>query len=226
MLGVIVNTIAVIVGSIAGLIFHKAVPERIVKAVMIGIGLCTVYIGVAGMLKGENTLILIISMVLGAIIGTLLDIDAGITKVGDFLSSRFRKPGEKSSITEGFVTASLIFCVGPMTIVGSLTSGLTGNHETIFTKSLLDLITSVMLAASLGYGVIFAAVFVLIFQGAIVLMATTLQPLLNSHAIAEMTCAGAVIILALGLNILGLSKFKVANYLPAIVLAPLLAQFM
>lgn len=225
MLGVIVNTIAVIVGSLLGLIFHKAVPERIVKAVMIGIGLCTVYIGVSNMLKGENTLILIISMVVGSIIGTLLDIDGAITRVGDALSRRFRKKGSTYSMTEGFVTASLLFCIGAMTIVGSLNSGLTGDHEMIFTKSLLDLISAIMLTASLGIGVLFSAAFVFIFQGAIVLLATTLQPILTGHAIAELTCVGSVIILALGLNILGITRFKVANYLPAIFIAPILAQF-
>ena len=226
MLGVIVNTIAVIAGSLLGLVFHKAVPERIVKAVMIGIGLCTVYIGVSNMLKGENTLILIISMVIGAIIGTLLDIDGAITRVGDALSKRFRKKGSTVSLTEGFVTASLLFCIGAMTIVGSLNSGLTGDHEMIFTKSLLDLVSAIMLAASLGIGVMFSAAFVFIFQGAIVMLATTLQPILTSHAIAELTCVGSVIILALGLNILGITRFKVANYLPAILIAPILAQFM
>ncbi|MGI6333141.1 MAG: DUF554 domain-containing protein [Saccharofermentanales bacterium] len=225
MLGVIVNTIAVIVGSLLGLIFHKAVPERIVKAVMIGIGLCTIYIGISNMLKGENTLILIISLVIGAIIGTLLDIDGAITRVGDSLTRRFGKKGKTSSLTEGFVTASLLFCIGAMTIVGSLNSGLTGDHEMIFTKSLLDLISAIMLSASLGIGVLFSAAFVFVFQGAIVMLATTLQPFLTSHAIAELTCVGSVIILALGLNILGITRLKVANYLPAIIVAPILAQF-
>ena len=225
MLGVIVNTIAVIVGSLLGLIFHKAVPERIVKAVMIGIGLCTIYIGISNMLKGENTLILIISLVIGAIIGTLLDIDGAITRVGDSLTRRFGKKGKTSSLTEGFVTASLLFCIGAMTIVGSLNSGLTGDHEMIFTKSLLDLISAIMLSASLGIGVLFSAAFVFVFQGAIVMLATTLQPFLTSHAIAELTCVGSVIILALGLNILGITRLKVSNYLPAIIVAPILAQF-
>lgn len=226
MLGVIVNTVAVIVGSLLGLIFNKFVPERIVKAVMIGIGLCTVYLGVANMLKGENPLILIISMVAGAIVGTLLDIDAAITRLGDYLSKRFHKEGSTISITEGFVTASLLFCVGAMTIVGSLNSGLYGNHEMIFAKSFLDFISAIMLSASLGIGVIFAAAFVFVFQGAIVMLASTLAPILSTHAVAELTCAGSVIILALGLNILGITKFKVANYLPAILFAPILAQFM
>ncbi len=225
LLGSVVNTVAVIVGSLFGLIFNKAVPERIVKAVMIGIGLCTVFIGVSGMLKGENPLILITAMVLGAIVGTLLNIDGGITRVGDSLNRRFNKSGQKSTITEGFVTASLIFCVGPMTIVGSLNAGLTGNNDTIFTKSLLDLITSVMLSASLGMGVIFAAAFVLLFQGSIVLLSSLLQPVLSTSAINEMTCVGSVIILALGLNILGITRFKVADYLPAILFATILAQF-
>ena len=113
-----------------------------------------------------------------------------------------------------------------MTIVGSLNSGLYGNHEMIFAKSFLDFISAIMLSASLGIGVIFAAGFVFVFQGAIVMLASTLAPILSTHAVAELTCAGSVIILALGLNILGITKFKVANYLPAILAAPILAQFM
>lgn len=224
MSGVFVNVATVIIGSTIGLIFKKGISKKYSDAVMTGIGFCTILIGIQGMLKGQNVLISIISMVLGAIAGTAIDIDKRLNSAGDFLSEKLKKDSsEKGSIAQGFVTASLLFCVGAMTIVGSLNSGLKGDHTMIFTKSVLDLFSSMMLSASLGIGVIFAAIFVLVFQGGIVLLAGVLEPLLSEAAIAEITCVGSLMILALGLNLTGISKFKVANYLPALIFAPLVA---
>lgn len=222
MIGVLVNTATVLIGSLIGLIFKSGIPKKLTDAVMLGIGLCTIYIGIAGTLKGENTLILIGSIVLGAIIGTAIDLDKRLNALGELLGRRFKKTDGTVSVAEGFVTASLLFCIGSMTIVGSLTAGLTGNNEMIITKSLLDLVSAVVLSVSLGFGVIFAAVFVLIFQGALVLLAQYLAPVLTTSAINEITCAGSLIIIALGLNIIGVTKIKVANYLPAIIIAPLI----
>ncbi len=220
MLGVIVNVATVLLGSTIGLLFKKGISKKYSDAVMIGIGLCTILIGIQGMLKGENVLVSIISMVLGALVGTALDIDGKLSGIGDKLSKKFKKQDDKVSFAEGFVTASLVFCVGAMTIIGSLESGLNGNHETIFTKSILDLFSSMMLSASLGIGVIFASVFVLLFQGSIVLLSGVLEPILSSGAIAEITCVGSLMILALGLNLTGIGKFKTANYFPSLVFAP------
>ncbi len=226
MTGVLVNVATVIIGSVVGLIFKKGISEKYTDAVMKGIGLCTVMIGVQGMLKGENQLVAIISMVIGALMGTALDIDGKLNGAGDFLSRKLKKgDADKVSVAEGFVTASLLFCVGAMTIIGSLESGLKGDHTTIFTKSILDLFSSCMLSASLGIGVIFAAVFVFVFQGGLVLGAGLIEPILSDSAIAEITCTGSLMILALGLNLTGLSKFKVANYFPALVLAPFICFF-
>lgn len=224
MIGVLVNTATVIIGSLIGLLFKKSISRRFTDAIMLGIGLCTIYIGISGALEGENTLILILSIVLGAAMGTGLDIDKRINDLGDWIEKRFKKAdGNSVSVAEGFVTASLLFCIGAMTIVGSLNAGLTGDNEMLFTKSLLDLISSLILSVSLGIGVMFAAAFVFAFQGSIVLLAQSLQPILTDSAIAEITCAGSLLILALGLNLIGLTKIKVANYLPAIVVAPLLS---
>lgn len=221
LIGVLVNVATVLIGSTVGLIFKKGISKKYTDAVMTGIGLCTVLIGIQGMLKGENVLVAIISMVIGAIIGTAADIDGKLNGAGEYLSKKLKKgDSDKVSIAEGFVTASLLFCVGAMTIIGSLESGLKGEHTTIFTKSILDLFSSCMLSASLGIGVIFAAIFVFVFQGGIVLLAGFLEPLLSDSAVAEITCAGSLMILALGLNLTGLSKFKVANYFPALILAP------
>ncbi|CAB1262397.1 DUF554 domain-containing protein [Clostridium sp. MT-14] len=223
MIGVIVNTVAVIIGSIVGLLFKKGISKKVTDAVMVGIGLCTVYIGISGTLKGKNTLILIISIVIGTIIGTWIDIDKRINALGEWIGKRFRASSDNSiSVAEGFVTASLLFCIGAMTIVGSLNAGLIGDNTMLFTKSVLDLISSTILSVSLGIGVLFSASFVFIFQGAIVLLAQFLQPILTNSAIGEITCTGSLMIIALGLNIIGVTKIKVANYLPAIIVTPIL----
>ena len=220
MTGVFVNVITVILGSSLGLLFKKGISQKYTDAVMTGIGLCTVAIGIGGILKGENILVSIISMVIGALIGTAMDIDGKINGAGDFLSRKLKKNDNKVSITEGFVTASLLFCVGAMTIIGSLDAGLKGDNTTLFTKSVLDFFSSMMLSASLGIGVMFAALFVLVFQGGLVLMSSLLEGVLTASAVAEITCAGSLMILALGLNLIGITKIKVANYFPALILAP------
>lgn len=222
MIGVIVNTLTVIIGSIIGLLFKRNIPKRITDAVMTGIGLCTITIGATGTVKTDNSIILIVAVVLGAAVGTLIDIDGRITRLGDFISDRFKdKTNEKTSITQGFVTACLMFCVGSMTIVGSLNSGLTGDNSMIFTKSLLDLVSSMMLAASLGIGVLFSATFVFVFQGALVLFSGFLAPVLTDTAIMQINCVGSLLIFALGFNIIGVTKIKVADILPAIVFSPI-----
>ena len=222
MIGVFVNVASVLLGSLVGLLFRKGIPERISRAMMLAIGLCTLYIGIDGALEGSNAIVLILSMAFGTLIGTLLDIDGKINSVGLFIERKMKKEGEKTSIAEGFMTASLLFCVGAMTIVGSLNAGLRGDNTLIFTKSILDLISSCLLASTLGVGVMFAALFVLVVQGALVLLAGLLQNVLtDSTLIAEITCAGSVMIIGISLNMLGITKLKVANFLPALLLVPL-----
>lgn len=223
MLGALVNTVAVLIGGTIGTLFKKGIPEKINNAIMIGIGLCSVYIGIDGALKGENTLVLIISMVLGAAVGTLIDIDGLINKFAAWVESKFSKGGKKVSVAEGIVSATILFCVGSMTVVGSLNAGLLNDNEMLFTKSMLDAISAVVLASSLGVGVVLSAGPVFIVEGGLVLLAGLLSGFLNETAINEMTCAGSVIIIAIGLNLTGISKFKVANYIPAIIFAPIVA---
>lgn len=230
MIGVLANVFTVILGSTVGLLLKKGIPERVSKAVMMAIGLCTVYIGVSGALQGSNTIVLIVSMVLGTIAGTLLNIDGGINRLGEYVESKMKHTDGKTSVAEGFMTASLLFCVGAMTIVGSINAGLVGDNELLFTKSVLDMISSCMLASTLGIGVLFSAAFVLVYQGGLVLLAGLLQNVLTDAAlIAEITCAGSVMIIGLGLNILGITKIKVADQLPAIIFVPFiyaLAQYL
>lgn len=220
MFGVLVNTATVLLGSIIGLLCKKGIPERLSSAVMVAIGLCTVAIGVTGLAEGENTLVLIISIVLGVLVGELLDIDGRVNRLVEKVAGKTAGAGKAAQISQGFITACLLFCIGAMTIVGSLNAGLRGDNEMLLTKSLLDFISSIMLSATLGIGVLFSAVFVLVFQGGIVLLAQVLSPVLSEACVAELTCAGSLMILALGLNIVGITKIKVINFLPALLLVP------
>lgn len=222
--GVLVNTLTVIIGSTVGLILKKQIPEKLTNAVMTAIGLCTIAIGVTGVIKGENQLVMIISLVFGTIVGTLIDIDGKLSRLGDKFQKK-RENGEKihsdnATFSQGFVTASLLFCVGAMTIVGSMNAGISGDNQMLYTKSVLDLISSSMLAASLGFGVFCASGFVLVFQGALVALAMALGSFLNDFAVNELICAGSVMITALGLNLIGVTKIKVANLLPGLIFVP------
>lgn len=224
MLGVLVNVITVVVGSLVGLLFKKGIPEKVSKAAMIGLGACTLYIGISGSLCGENVLILIVSVVLGGIFGTLLNIDGAINRLAQKVENKFKKEGQKASVAEGLVSATLLFCVGSMTVTGSIQAGLTGDNSVLITKATLDLVSSMMLASSLGIGVLLSAGSVLVIQGGLVLLAGVIAPFMNDSAINEMTCAGSLLIVMIGMNLLGITKIKVADYLPAIILAPLICN--
>ncbi|MBD5543186.1 MAG: DUF554 domain-containing protein [Lachnospiraceae bacterium] len=227
MLGTIVNTIAVLAGTLVGMIIKKGLSKKMADTLMKGLGLCTLFLGISGSLNGENSLILIISMVAGTLIGEGIDLEAKLKKLGDFLESKFKSRDEKSvSIAEGFVTASLLFCVGAMSIVGSLQSGLTGNHEMLFNKAVLDCVAAIIFSSTLGIGVACAAAFVFLYQGTITLLAQWVAPFLTEQVIAEMTCVGSVIIIGLALNMLGITRLKVMNYVPAIFIPVILCRFM
>ena len=228
--GVLVNTLTVIIGSTVGLILKKQIPEKLTNAVMTAIGLCTIAIGVTGVIKGENQLVMIISLVFGTIVGTLIDIDGKLSRLGDKFQNKRAKNGnvhsDNATFSQGFVTASLLFCVGAMTIVGSMNAGISGDNQMLYTKSVLDLISSSMLAASLGFGVFCTSGFVLVFQGALVALAMALGSFLNDFAVNELICAGSVMITALGLNLIGVTKIKVANLLPGLIFVPFVCKIM
>ena len=221
MLGVLINVITVIVGSSIGLLFKKGIPDRVSKAAMIGLGACTLYIGISGSLNGENVLIIIASVVLGAIVGTLLNIDGAINKLAQKVESKFKKPDSNVSIAQGLISATLLFCVGAMTVTGSIQAGLTGDNSVLITKAMLDLVSSMMLASSLGIGVLLSSVAVFVIQGGLVLLAGVISPLMSTGAINEMTCAGSILIIMIGTNLMGITKIKVADFLPAIIFAPI-----
>lgn len=228
LVGTLVNTATVIAGSVIGLFLGNILPERLRDTVMKGLGLCTLFIGITGMLGGENALITIISIAVGAIIGELCDLDGHLNRFAGRLEKKFQKTGGKTSLAEGFVTASLVFCVGAMTIVGALNDGLTGDHTMLFTKATLDFVSSMIFASSLGIGVLMAAAAVFVIEGGIACLASLVAPILqqNASTIPEMTVVGSVLIMGLGLNLIGVTKLKVMNYVPAIFLPILLCMFM
>lgn len=222
MLGVFVNVVTVLIGSFVGLPLKKGIPERVSSAVMTGLGACTLYIGIQGSLCGENVLIVIASVVLGVITGTLLNIDGAINKMANSVENKFKKDGNGVCVAEGLVTATLLFCVGSMTVTGSINAGLTGDNSLLITKATLDLVSSMMLASSLGIGVMFASVSVLVIQGGLVLLSGFVAPFIDAGAINEMTCTGSILIIMIGTNLMGITKIKVADFLPAILFAPVI----
>ena len=224
MSGVIVNVITVILGSCIGLIFKKGIPERVSTAAMTGLGACTLYIGISGSLCGENALIVIASVVLGVITGTLLNIDGAINRLVKKVETKFKKDGQNVSLAEGLVTATLLFCVGSMTVTGSIQAGLTGDNSVLITKATLDFVSSMMLASSLGIGVLLASVSVFVIQGGLVLLAGLISPLMTVAAINEMTCVGSILIIMIGTNLMGITKIKVADFLPAIIFSPVICN--
>ncbi|GAA0817405.1 DUF554 domain-containing protein [Clostridium tertium] len=223
MIGTLINSLTIIIGSIIGLFVKGKINGKISDTIMSGLALCVIYIGVSGALKGENTIVMIISIALGGLIGELIDIDSKLENLGNKIEKMVNKNGSTVSIAEGFVTSTLLFCVGAMAIVGALESGLNNNYSTLLAKSILDGISSIIFSSTLGIGVILSSVSVLLYQGSITLAAGMLSNMLNDAAITNITAVGSLLIIGLGLNILGISKIKVSNLLPAMLFAILLS---
>ena len=218
LLGTLVNTCTVIAGALIGMLLKKGIPKRISDTVFYALALVTIYIGISGSLAGKNTLIAVIVMVLGALIGEALDIDKRVNSIGTKLENKFDKGNQSSTFAQGFTSASLLFCVGAMTIVGCLQAGIKGDNTILFTKSAMDFVSSMIFASTMGVGVLFSAIFVLVYQGLITLLAGVISPLLTDAVIAEMSCVGFIIIIGLGLNMLNVTKLKIMNFVPAIFL--------
>lgn len=218
MVATLVNCGVIIVGCIIGLFIKGGIPERFNKIIMNGLSLCAMFIGFSGALEGNNTIITIVSMAVGALIGELINIDKWLNKLGETIQKKLDKGnGKESRIAEGFVNASLLFCVGAMSIVGALQAGLAGNYDTIYAKTVLDGVSSIIFSASMGIGVIFSSVTVLLYQGGITLCASFLSGILSQAVIAEMTAVGSLMIVGLGLNLLEVTDIKIANLLPGIL---------
>ncbi len=214
MLGTIVNCLAIAAGSLLGVCFKNGIPDKYSHTVMHAIALSVVLIGLKMAMGCDEILVIIISLVIGSLLGEWIGIETYLERLGGFLETRFSK--NSSTFSTGFITASLLFCVGSMAVVGSLESGFNGNHATLFAKSTLDGITSIILSSSLGIGVLFSALPVLVYQGTITLLAGVLKPYLVPAVISQMSATGGLLIVAIGLNMLRDKKIKVGNMLPAI----------
>lgn len=223
MKGTLVNTAAIAGGSLLGLFLQKGVSERYQKIVMQSLALAVLVIGFQMAGKSINFLIVILSLAGGSLVGEWLELDERLNRLGTLLGKQL-SVGSAARFSEGFVTASLVYCVGAMAIVGALQDGLTGDSATLYAKSLLDGVSAVVFASTLGVGVLFSAVSVLLYQGAITLLASVVSPWLSPAMIAELTGTGGVLIIAIGVNMLGVTKIKVASLLPAIVAAAVLAH--
>jgi hypothetical protein len=232
-MGTLVNTAAIIVGGVLGTLIKNGLGKKYKDIIMQAIGLSVMIVGISGALQGiyqvtetgqlnrQYITIMIIGLVIGSIAGELVRIEDRLDSLGKWFQSRFSKGS--GSFSEGFVTASLVFCVGAMAIVGSLEDGLSGDTATLFAKSILDGVASLIFASSLGIGVAFSAIPVLVYQGSITLLAGVIKPWLTDVVISQTSVIGGVLILAIGLNLLGITKVKVGNMLPA-VLIPIIYQ--
>lgn len=218
MLATIVNTIAVIIGGLLGLLLRGRISSRYQDVVQTGVGLVTLILGISMALAGGHILLIIPSLVFGGVIGTALRIEDGILKAGDGLKKLMSSKEEGSTFARGFLDATVLFCVGPMTIVGSLEAGLQGNYDVLFTKSAMDGFMAIVFAATSGVGVVFSAVSVFIIQGAITLGAGALSPLFTDSILVEVGALGGYLILMIALNLLKLKRISTANFLPAILL--------
>ncbi|MBQ0084552.1 MAG: DUF554 domain-containing protein [Clostridiales bacterium] len=225
--GAAVNLYLIVIGGLIGTFFKKGIPERIKNALFIGMGLCVFLIGVDGILdKGAKILVVIISMGLGAVIGELLDLDKQVNRLGKWFEEKFSRGGKTGSFAEGFVTSTLLFCVGAMLIVGSIESGVSGDNSTLYSKSVIDGISAAALASTFGIGVMFSAVPVVVLEGGLTLLATVIGPYLSNDIVTQMSVIGSLLIVAISLNMLGITKIKVMNFVPAIFIPILLCQFM
>lgn len=222
LLGTIINAILIIVGSIIGR-FLKDIPENMKQTVMYAIGIVVSVLGIQMGLKSSNFVLIIICIVFGGIIGEWIDIDKWLNKIGHYIEKKFgAKAMQGGSIAQGFVTGTLIFVIGAMGVLGALNSGLQNDHELLISKGIIDGFTSIILAATIGIGVLLSAIPVAIYQGAIALFATQITKLIPEAALdlflQEMTATGGIMIIAIGLNLLGLTKIRVANLLPSLVI--------
>lgn len=219
MIGTLINCAAIILGSAFGLLLRRGMNDSISKTVMQGVGLSVILIGVTGAIKTGNTLLVILSMVIGGVAGSLINIDGKMNQLGAWAQKKLtRGDDENNTFAKGFVTASLVYCVGAMAVVGSLDSGIRGDHSTLIAKAALDGITAIVFSSSLGIGVMLSAVPVLVYQGAIALLGTAIAPFLSDVVVTEMSAVGGLLIMAIGVNMLLEKDIKVANLLPAILI--------
>lgn len=218
LLGAFVNTITSLLAGVLGILFHRAISKKLTDMAMCGLGLCVVYLGFSGSLVGKSAVITIVSMAFGAVIGQALDLDGKMNRFAQTIQDRVCHGNVQSPIAQAFLTSALVLCVGSMGIVGALNSGLQGDHTILFTKSALDFVTMLIFGSTLGVGVLFSVIVLFVLEGGVTLLASILAPILTANnTINEISCVGSIMILALGLNMLGITKIKIVNLLPALI---------
>lgn len=223
LLGTLVNVVLVLIGGFVGLFLKKGISKRFSDLIMHAIALVTMVIGITFATASENMLIVIISLVVGALIGEGINIDKRLNQLGDLIKSKVKS--ESGNVGEGFVTATLLFCVGSMAIMGALDSGLRGDHTVLYTKAIMDGISALIFTSSMGIGVILSAMPILLYQGSITLLSSFIQPYLTQSMMTEMNGVGGILLIGLGISILGIKEIKVSNLLPALVIPVILLAF-
>jgi uncharacterized membrane protein YqgA involved in biofilm formation len=225
MTGTIINVAAIIVGSLIGILFGARLPEKLKSTIVAGMGIFVVALGLQMFLKTENSLIVLGAVLLGTLLGEWWRIEDGLHKLGEFLESKFSREEEDGSnkFIRGFMTASLLFCIGPVAILGSIQDGLTGNYNLLVVKSILDGFASIAFASTLGIGVAFSSLIILVYQGAISLLATRLDAVITTSMMNELTATGGILLIGVGISsLLEIKKIRVGNMLPALLAAPLI----
>lgn len=226
MLATIINALAVLGGSILGLVFRKGISERYQKIIYSAAGITTLVIGIQMVLKTNHILAFAIALILGGILGTWLDIEGAIMRLGEGLKRRFVKNSEGSGFAFGFLNASVLFCSGAMTIIGSFKAGTEGDYSTLLTKSVLDGFMSIILAGAMGPGVVFSALSILVYQGALTLISVWVKPFVSELMITELTGIGGALVMMIGFGLLDIRKFKTGDFLPSLVITVLLVLVM
>ncbi len=225
-MGAVVNSVVVIITSILGIFVGKMIPESLSQKVMQGIGLVILTLGISGAIQGKNTIVLILSMITGIAIGEGIDIDKRINHAVEKLNNRFNKSESDNGIAQGFLAATMLFCIGSLAIIGSLESGINNDHSLLYTKSVIDGIAAFLLSSTFGVGVAFSTVPLFIYQGSMTLFAQYLAPLLSTAVVLEMSTVGSVLLIGMGLNLLEITDIKLMNFVPAIFLPILFLQFL
>ncbi|MBA7570966.1 putative membrane protein YdfK [subsurface metagenome] len=218
MIATLVNCVAVIIGSLLGLILHTKINESFKRVVYVGAGMISLILGIKMGLVTTRIVFMALALIIGGMLGEWWNVEGGILRFGDFLKKRLAKKESGKDFAGGFLNASVLFCVGAMTLVGAFKAGAEGNYDLILTKSVMDGFMAIMLTAAMGIGVAFSAITILVYQGGITLLAGVLQPLVNELLLGELTAVGGVLVIMIGLNLLGLSKLKTANYIPALLI--------
>lgn len=225
-MGAVVNAVTIVICGIIGIIFKAGISERFNERIMHGIGLCVLVLGIVGVITVENTMVMIVSVLLGAITGEALKLEERLVNGVKKIEDKVKHLNAINNLGEGFIAATMIFCVGSMAIVGALESGLLNDHSTLYAKSILDGIVSILLASSLGAGVILSSLPVLLYEGAITLMAGSMAPYLSDIVINEVVVVGSLLLIGLGLNLLEITELKIMNYVPAMLFPVIIMQFL